>query len=187
MKKKIAIVALFVALVAMSVGGTLAYFTADTTATNVITAGNIEIDLVEMEKTENGELVPFENKDGVMPGDVISKIVTVVNTGDNPAYIRIQMEKAITLAEGKNGDIDPSLVSCNINTADWTEKDGYFYYNKPLAAGEETTPLFNEVTFSSKMDNLYQGCKAEIDVFAQAVQVANNGASALEAAGWPEN
>jgi len=37
------------------------------------------------------------------------------------------------------------------------------------------------------MDNLYQGCKAEIDVFAQAVQVANNGASALEAAGWPEN
>ena len=36
------------------------------------------------------------------------------------------------------------------------------------------------------MDNDYQSCKAYIDVKADAVQVANNGTSALTATGWPE-
>ena len=36
------------------------------------------------------------------------------------------------------------------------------------------------------MSNMYQNSKAVIDVTAQATQVANNGTSALDAAGWPE-
>ena len=184
MKKRIALVVVIISLVAMGISGTMAYFTADSTATNVITAGNIDIDLVEMEKTDEG-LKPFENKEGVMPGDVISKIVTVKNTGDNEAYIRVQVEKMITLAGDVTGSADLSLLSCDINTNDWTYSEGYYYYNKPLAAGEETTPLFENVTFSGEMGNMYQNCSAQIDVAAQAVQVKNNGATVLEAAGWP--
>jgi len=185
MKKKIALVVVIISLIAMGISGTMAYFTADSTATNVITAGNIDIDLIEMEKTDEG-LKPFEDKDGVMPGDVISKIVTVKNTGDNEAYIRVQVKKMITLAGDATGSAELSLLSCDINTNDWTYSKGYYYYNKPLAAGEETAPLFENVTFSAAMGNEYQNCEAQIDVAAYAVQVKNNGATVLDAAGWPE-
>jgi len=35
------------------------------------------------------------------------------------------------------------------------------------------------------MGNEYQNCTVSVDVSAQAVQVANNGADVLEAKGWP--
>ena len=35
------------------------------------------------------------------------------------------------------------------------------------------------------MTNEYQNCTVEVIVKAQGVQTANNGSSALEAAGWP--
>ena len=56
----------------------------------------------------------------------------------------------------------------------------------PLASGETTAPLFTVVRFAAEMDNLYQNSTATIDVTVEAVQQANNGATALEAAGWPE-
>lgn len=185
MKKKIAAVVVLVALAVMSISGTMAYFTADNIATNVITSGNIKIDLVEMEKTSDGELVPFENKDGVMPGDQISKIVTVKNTGDNPAYIRVAVSQIVTLANGQISGEGNAHIKCDFNTTDWTYKDGYYYYNEALAAGAETEPLFTTVAFSAAMGNVFQNCTAKIDVSAFAVQVKNNGANVFEAAGWP--
>ena len=41
------------------------------------------------------------------------------------------------------------------------------------------------MTFARSMGNLYQGSTATVSVLAQATQSANNGVSALEAAGWP--
>lgn len=163
---------------------TSAYYTAEERAHNVITSGDVDIELIEMMESEDG-LVPFENQDGVMPGVAVSKIVTVKNTGGQPAFIRIKLEQVITLADGKEGDVDEALVTCNLNTINWTEHDGYYYYNNTLNPGEETKPLFTEVTFSEKMGNLYQGCTVELFVQAQATQVANNGDTALEALGWP--
>ena len=74
----------------------------------------------------------------------------------------------------------------NFDTEKWTEgEDGYWYYNKALESGETTAPLFDTVEFALKMGNEYQESTCVIDVTAQAVQTANNGSSALEAAGWP--
>ena len=182
MKKRIAVCALILLLLSVSLGSTIAYFTTEDTATNVITAGNLSIDLKEM--TKSGE--EFKDVFGVMPGVEVSKIVTVKNTGDHPAYVRIGVDKTIRLAEGKTGAVDLTLLQLDLNTADWTEKDGYYYYNKPLAAGAETPALFTTVKFSEKMDNLYQKSQAIVEVTAQAVQTAHNGTSALTAAGWPE-
>lgn len=182
MKKRLALCALILLLLSVSLSSTIAYFTTEDTATNVITAGNLSIDLREM--TESGE--EFKDVVGVMPGVEVSKIVTVKNTGDHPAYVRILVEKGIELAQGREGKADLSLLQLDLNTADWTEKDGVYYYNKPLAPGAETPALFTTVKFSEKMDNLYQNSKAIIEVSAQAVQTAHNGTSALTAAGWPE-
>lgn len=187
MKRRIFACAVIVATMALMGFGSMAYFSTDGTATNVITTGSISIELKEMSLAEDGEtLVPFQDQTDVMPGAQISKIVTVENIGSSDAYIRISLKKAIELAEGQEGDIDLSLVTCDLNTEDWTEKDGYYYYNETLPAGGETTPLFTTVTFSTDMSNLYQNSKATIEVYAQATQAANNGSTALEAAGWPE-
>ena len=188
--KKWKIVALCTVLACLSIvaSGTLAYFTAQETAHNVITSGGVDIQLHEFSERGNEELVPWQDVDGVMPGAEISKIVTVENTGASDAWVRIKVDKTIKLASGDKGN--PEVMELDIKKAFWTEQDGYYYYNDPLAPGETTEPLFTTVTFDAvKMDNEYQGSKAFIDVKADAVQFANNADgetdTVLDATGWP--
>lgn len=184
MKKKLCVIALLAICLATAAYGTSAYFTHEQTATNVITSGSIKVELQEWSDTGSG-LVPFEDVEGVMPGTEVSKIVQVKNIGGQAAWIRVSADKTIQLAEGVDGEVDISLISYDLNTAFWTEKNGFYYYNTILQPNEVTEPLFTKIIFSATMSNMYQNSKAVIDVAAQATQVANNGASALEAAGWP--
>ncbi len=77
-------------------------------------------------------------------------------------------------------------VTADFNTDDWTYRGGYYYYDKPLAPGEETPPLFTTVTFSSSMDEMWENAKVTVNVTVYGVQSENNGESALDAGGWPE-
>lgn len=188
-RKKLITSALILLLLTMIGAGTLAYFTAEGTATNVITSGNIDIELQETAVVD-GETIQFQESQerfGVMPGEAVSKIVQVVNTGANEAYVRIHVEKSITLAKGVTGEPDLALITMDFNKDHWTynEADGYYYYNLPLAPGAETEPLFKNVIFDPDMSNMYQKSEATIVVDAQATQVKNNGATVFEAAGWP--
>lgn len=185
MKKKLCVIALLVSCLAIAAYGTSAYFTHEQTATNVITTGSIKVELQEWADTGNG-LVPFVDVEGVLPGTEISKIVQVKNMGGQAAWIRVSVEKTILLADGAEGEVDLSLISYDLNSDFWTEKDGFYYYNTILQPNKVTEPLFTKIIFSASMSNMYQNSKAVIDVTAQATQVANNGTSALDAAGWPE-
>ncbi len=186
MKRKLFILSILVICVATLAAGSLAYFTYVDTATNVITAGNIKISLREWAVTEEGgETVPFEDALHAMPGGDVSKIVQVENVGGEAAWVRLEVEKVIALAI-EEGEADTSLISCDIDTENWTEKDGYYYYLHILAPGEMTTPLFTQVHFSKEMGNLYQNSRVNIQISAQATQVANNGETVWEAAGWPQ-
>ena len=186
MKKKVLVTALLVLCLALVGYGTAAYFTADGIATNVITAGTVSITLDETAVDETGAVSAFKDVTGVMPGAEISKIVQVTNTGSNPAWIRISVDKRIELAEGVAGTPDTALVTMDLNEENWTQgEDGCYYYNVALQPGAQTEPLFTTVTFDTSMGNMYQGSTAYIDVYAAAVQTANNGATVMEAAGWP--
>lgn len=184
-KKKWALVAVVAMCCALLGAGSAAFFTASATATNVITSGSVDIRLNEWAAVEP-ERIPFTEVTGVMPGQTVPKYVEVENTGLAPAYVRVRVEKRIDLAEGAQGTADPSLITLDLNGTDWTERDGFYYYNRPLAPGERTTYLLTGVTFAGAMGNLYRGCRVTVEVAAQATQVAHNGATALEAAGWPE-
>lgn len=184
MKKKIATIAVLLLCLGMLGYTTIAYFNTQNTARNVITAGNIDIEL--QEKTADGK--DFTNVVNVMPGQEVSKIVRVKNTGNNPAYIRIEVQKDIKLADGQNGEGDLGLITLDFDSDNWTlGEDGYYYYNQPIAAGESTAALFRNVTFDKTMGNLYQNSTAVIKVNAQATQVKNNGTSVFDAAGWPDS
>lgn len=188
MKKKIAIGAVLVLCLSMLIYSTIAYFNTADTARNVITAGDIKIELQET-AIRDGEEILFEQSQerfNVMPGQDVSKIVRVKNTGSNPAYIRVEVQKAIALAADSHGDVDLGLISLDFDSEKWIlGSDGYYYYNEPLAPGETTAALFRNVKFDTGMGNMYQGSTATIKVSAQATQVKNNGDNALDAKGWP--
>ena len=203
MKKKLLALSVLMICLSLISLGTLAYFNAEDTAHNVISSGSVNIELVEKTKGDDGKLVDFP-KDGilgVMPGTAVSKIVTVKNTGESAAYIRVWVDSAISeqgdpitnpliknlpmtiTVDGEEVDV----LTMDYNTEDWTKgEDGYWYYNKALKVGESTEALFENVAFHKLMGNVYQNSKALVNVSAQATQVANNGESAVEAKGWPE-
>ena len=186
-KKKVFMLALVVICLAILACGTAAYFTDDVRTRNVITTGDVEIDLLEWADAD--ETVPFPENgvSGVMPGMSVTKIVRVKNTGTAAAFVRVKAEKAVRLAQDVVGQTNPDLITLNIDREHWTEQDGWFYYCEAVAPGTQTAPLFTAVSFAGlEMGNLYQNATATVEVFAQAVQVKNNpGNTALTAQGWP--
>ena len=179
MKRKLLILSVLAICVAMLAGGTLAFFTSEDKAHNVITTGGVEITLQEW--ADEAKTTPFKDLTGVMPNTTVTKIAEI---GASDAWVRVKVEKNIRL-QG-DGTPDTGLVELKCNTVDWTEKDGYYYYNKILKPGEVTAPIFTAVSFAADMGDEYQDATATVDVFAQAVQTANNGDTVLTAQGWPQ-
>ncbi len=184
MKKRILGVSLIVLCLAILATGTYAYFVAEETAYNVITTGYLHMDLVE--EDENGKPWPVDGVSGIVPGMDVDKIAYVTNRGGVPFFTRILVEKKITPAQGVTAAMNPDLVHLDINTEDWTEQDGLYYYNRILKPGEKTEPLFTKATFDPAMGNEYMNATVEIRVLAQAVQSDNNGIDPLYAMGWSE-
>lgn len=183
MKRKLLIVSVLAILVAVTAAGTLAYFTDTGTAHNVITTGNVEIELNEW--ADDARTQPFQDKTGVMPGTKVTKIVEVKNTGTGAAFLRLYVEKNVYGANQETMDTKP--VSLNFNNTDWTYSEGYYYYNHALEPGDTTKPLFTAVIFDPLMGNEYQNATAHVKVIAYAVQSANNGDSPQAAKGWPSD
>ena len=191
MKRKIVLLALVLSVIALMVGGTHAYVTVGGTATNVITTDKVSI-VLQASTVTNGETVSVTPIDGVvdfglvMPAVKVSKIVQAANVDGAEAWVRVKVDKSITLADGNEGDTD--LIRIDYNTADWIlGNDGWFYCKQSLKKGAQSTPLFTEVEFAKKMGNEYKKATAAVSVKVQAVQKANNGSDVMSALGWPRS
>lgn len=204
MKRKITFIAVIILCLSLITAGTMAYFSADITTHNIITSGNVDIQLLEWMDTDKTKPFPGEGISGVMPDTTVTKIAEVQNTGEAEAWVRVQVEKSFTLAKGVTAEIDPDLMTVQFDTTTWEDedgtphpywvlRDGYYYYTKPLAPGEITAvPLFHSVSFDKTMGNDYQNARAQVTVTVYAVQTANNPRTAtpgtlavFQAAGWP--
>lgn len=183
MKRKLLILSLLVILAALTAAGTLAYYTDSARTHNVITSGKVNIDLLEW--ADEARTKPFKDKQGVMPGTKVTKIVEVKNTGTGAAFVRLRVETEVHSAEKQK--MDPKHVRLDFNQTDWIYQDGYYYYARSLQPGETTVPLFTAVTFAAEMGNEYQNATAHVNVSAYAVQSANNGEDPLNAEGWPSD
>ena len=189
MKKRIFALAVVLTCLSILASTTLAYFTDIGTARNVITSGGIGIELIEQQLV-GGTLQPWpEMPVPVMPGTAVSKIASAKNL-EQPAWIRMNYTVTVYDAAGKTMDVPADelaeVIVIEPDGTEWIRKDGWWYYKAAVNTGETTEPLFEEVVFSGPhMDNKYQNCTVEVIVKAQGVQTANNGESALEAAGWP--
>lgn len=189
MKKRIVYIAALVVMLSLFTGGTLAYFTAEDTVRNEITAGAVKAEVAEYTLTEGGLLPYPQQAIQVMPGQRVSKIVTARSL-EQPAWIRMAYEITVYDAQGQVMDISDreleTVIGFEGRDAGWTCADGWWYYAEAVGKGDSTQPLFDTVTFSAAdMGNEYQECTVQIQVTVQAVQKANNGETVFDAAGWP--
>lgn len=186
-KKKLLTLIGCLALVGMiGVGATLAYMTDNDTAKNVITMGHVDIDLTEPNykpttPTENGGEITK-----VKPGDTIEKDPTItVGANSEDTYLRVKLDVDIVGLGTKKGVtkeayIQEIIKSMNINSNDWELKGDYYYYigtlnnNDPgVLKANDTVKLFEEVKIPAEWGNEIANAKINIDVKAEAVQVAN--------------
>lgn len=170
-KRKILMLAVALCMVAiLAVGGTLAYFTDDEQATNTFTIGNIEINIEETVKDENGNFVPFVDDNFTLypisnetflegyPNSAYNKVVRTFNTSpsEDAAYIRtiILFEKNDLLPADyvNDGDCCPNGLHfhyLNDGTIG-TDKDGFesqgsaVYFDKDLVVeiGEDKNEYY---------------------------------------------
>lgn len=184
MKKKLLMLSAVAICLAIFAAGSLAYFTSQDTAHNVITTGGVEIRLNEWANADRTE--PFKDLEGMMPGVSVTKIAEVENTGTADAWVRVLVKKDVTVKEQTEVAPSDDLITLDLNDAFWTlGNDGYLYYKDILKPGETTEPIFTKVGFAPEMGNEFQGATVTVDVLAQAVQTAHNGATVMEAQGWP--
>lgn len=189
MKRKLLYIAAALMLLSLIAGGTLAYFTVEGTARNVITTGGVQIELVE-QRLVDGDLQPYPNEPiAILPATTVSKIVTVRGV-DQTAWVRARYTVTALDAAGEPLDVSASELKTAVviepDSENWTYSDGWWYCREAVSADESTAPLFESVCFSgADMGNEFQGGSVAVDVTVQAVQTANNGETVLDAAGWP--
>ena len=179
-RAKLLLVALAAILLTVLTQPTLAYYTTVGKATNVVTSGDIQLKIHE--KTADGSDFPAEGV-YIMPGDIISKKVSVENICTHPFYLRVKLVRG-----SNNQALDPEeTMKLDIDARHWTYTDGFYYYNQILLPGEITPALFTQVEIvGSKVDQTHAGTTLSITVNAYAVQSENNPAEhPWDASGWP--
>ena len=183
LKSRLAVVSLIAIVLTLLTQGTHAFYSTIGKATNVITSGNLELTIHE--KTDQGTEFPAEGV-YIVPGDVVSKVVTVENSCDHPFYLRVKLVYGVDSQELPSEE----CFKLNINIENWFQKDGWYYYTKILQPGEETPEVFSHVEIvGSKVDTGYIGKTLSLTVLAQAVQSENNrpavDGDVSSVAGWP--
>ena len=141
-----------VLLLALAIGGTVAWLTANTgNVANTFTPSHVACSVTE-------------NFDGTT-----KKNVNVKNTGDTEAYIRVKLVTYRTNDAGQHIGGTATIPSFTLGE-NWVEFGGYYYYTLPVAAGEKpATNLTETMTLTSSYSDADGGHQA-IDVMAEAIQ-----------------
>ena len=179
-RSRLLLIALAAILITVLTQPTLAYYTTIGKATNVVTSGDIQLQIHE--KTADGADFPAEGV-YIIPGDIVSKQVSVENVCGHPFYLRVKL-----VSSSSNEALSAEdCLKMNIDTANWTYVDGFYYYNQILQPGETTPHLFTQVEIvGSQVDQTHVGSALSLTVNAYAVQSKNNPAEhPWDAVGWP--
>ena len=190
MKNKILSICLVAVIAVMAIAGaSLAYFTAEDSAENVFTVGNVAIDLTEPNWDETGKV----EAEDVYPGEPLAKDPTVTNTGKNPCFVRISVSNLDQFAEKFDGAMITYRTDYVENALgeNWVlHTDGYFYYTKVLASDEKTDALFDQIVIPFALTNNVETKSIDVTAYAVQAQGARPSFTAVQAmtveeiAGW---
>ncbi len=152
--KLIALLLSLAALLAVTVGSTLAYL-----ATSTAPLEN-KFDPAQVSCVVN------ETFNGTQKTDV-----SVKNTSDIPAYIRAAVIVTWTDASGNISAKSPVLVTDYTMTlaenSGWVINGNYYYYTSPVAAGESTGILISSIIDTETVN---EGYELTVEIVAEAIQ-----------------
>lgn len=142
-------------LAATTVSGTIAYLIEESgSVNNDFTYGEVSCRVTE----------DFDGR--------VKENAAIRNTGNTSAYIRAGINVSWKDSRGnvygepvKTGD-----YVLQINTADWMEKDGFFYCRKPIGAGETTPVLIQKCMLTPQAEAPESGYSLSVEILADAVQ-----------------
>ena len=147
------VVSVLVLLVGI-VGASLAYLTMKTSAVkNEFTYGKVSCEVEE------------DFRDGV------KKDVSIKNTGNIPAFIRVRLVFTWKDADGSVYGTAPQAgdYTLEINEAGWkTDANGYYYCTQPVAAGELTPILIKSCKPNDGRNP--EGYALSVEILADAIQ-----------------
>ena len=162
-RNKIMLLALcMVALIAVSVLGTMAYLTSTDTVTNTFTVGKVAITLDEAKVNTAGVAVtPVErvkaNSYKLMPGHSYTKDPTVhVTDGSENCYIFVKVENGISAFEAANEESTDGYktIATQIITNGWTKlADNDNVYYRSYTNGENAQKSFTVFSNFKIADN----------------------------------
>lgn len=147
---------------------TAAYFENAETHVNNVSYGNNTTKIEEPDFTPDVKI-----DEGV---NVYKKSVSIKNTGNTNAYIRIMLEfsdpaaEAVSEYTNSKGTFPASKLAENLPDG-WVKGTGalsdYYYYTTPVAPGKSTTAIINQVktTFESKKE------KFDYDIYVKSESV----------------
>ena len=152
-RKALILMVSLVAILAVSVGGVLAWLaTSSGEVKNTFAPGKTDIEIEEK----------FENN--------VKSDVYVTNKGNIPVYIRANL--VFTWKDSAGNIIekpaDATLTVTPENPTGWVKgSDGFWYYTKPVAVKGSTTNIINKATIEFPEG---KGYKMDLEVMAQSIQ-----------------
>ena len=167
--RKLYVITLTVLVCVFAVSGIFAaadWYREDRT-TNIISVGELSGDLIDI----------YEQENVVMPGDRVSKVVSVKNSGTSDGLVRVRLESVWTDSGEETAD---GQFIFDVNKENWLfdADTGYYYYLGVLAPGATTEPLLNSFSVSGPdMNNYYSYRPGSILVTMEMVQAAAEGIS----------
>ncbi|MGM9940902.1 MAG: hypothetical protein ACI32N_02785 [Bulleidia sp.] len=170
LRKPVKVILSFVLILTITVGGTLAYLSTRTDdVVNTFTPSHVDCTVVEV----------FENN--------IKSSIRVQNTSDIDAFIRVKLisYRVNEAGEQIGGTAPITGLNPGLNLSnDWFEKDGFYYHKAPVAADDNNSDTFADMTKDllengSEIEltgsyNDPDGGKQVIEVMAEAIQSKPN-------------
>lgn len=152
--RKAALILSLCLIFALAVGTTFALLKAHTDpVTNTFKAAESKIDIIE--KTDYGK----------------KSEVQVKNIGTATSYVRVKLVMNWVSDDETNRTIssEPVGIKVDYDTDKWFEKDGIYYYTKPVAPQDLTSNLLKSAI---EQTNAPKGCHLEVTVLAESIQAA---------------
>ena len=177
-KKALIALASVALLLCAAVGSTAAYLRDNTgTVTNTFLPGQVSCAVVENGTAYTDSTVSVANKSNV----------TVKNTGNVPAYIRAAILVTWKSADGTVYAAVPQSgtgkdYTLQLNTADWSESGGFYYYKSAVAPEGLTSALISsarQIT-AGPVGVDHTQYTLSIEILAEAIQADGMGASSAQ-------
>jgi hypothetical protein len=150
--RKAALILSLCLIFALAVGTTFALLKAHTApVTNTFTAAKSGTDIVE--KLDGNQKTSIQ----------------VINTGTATSYVRVKLV-CNWVDKDENVSATPAPAP-KITNSDWFEKDGIYYYTKPVAPTGQTSNLLEDNPIKQP-EGAPDGCHLEVTVLAESIQAA---------------